>query len=111
MNTIFPAPIQKLPQVDVPFPSCEAFLSQSDTHQVIFNYFSEDADLAEHAHESMWSVVLEGKIDIIIGGIKHTYHKGDRFLVEKGVAHSGKIYAGYADITFFNQKDRYSVKK
>lgn len=110
MNTIFPEEIQRLPQVDVPFPACEAFLSQGDTHQVIFNYFSEDADLEEHAHESMWSVVLEGRIDIVIGGAMHTYTKGDHFLVEKGVLHAGKIYAGYADVTFFNQKDRYAVK-
>lgn len=110
MQSIFPEPIQKLPQAEVPFPFCTAFLSQSDTHQVIFNYFDEDADLEEHAHESMWSVVLEGKIDIVTGGVTHTYTKGDRFLIEKGVPHAGKIYAGYADITFFNQKERYRVK-
>ena len=27
-----------------------------------------------------------------------------------GVKHSAKIYKGFADITFFNQKDRYKVK-
>jgi len=26
------------------------------------------------------------------------------------VKHSARIYAGYADVTFFNQKDRYRKK-
>jgi hypothetical protein len=36
--------------------------------------------------------------------------KGDRYYIPSGVKHFGKIYAGYADITFFNQSDRYSEK-
>jgi len=36
--------------------------------------------------------------------------KGERYYIPEGVKHSGRIFAGYADITFFNQKDRYEVK-
>jgi len=39
------------------------------------------------------------------------YKKGDRYFIPKGIEHSGKIYAGYADMTFFNQKDRFKVKE
>jgi quercetin dioxygenase-like cupin family protein len=59
---------------------------------------------------SQVGIVLEGKIDLIIEGIKNTYQKGDRYFIPNGVKHSAKIYPGYADITFFNQKDRYRVK-
>jgi hypothetical protein len=31
--------------------------------------------------------------------------------ITKGAKHSGKIYAGYADITFFNEKDRWKAKE
>jgi quercetin dioxygenase-like cupin family protein len=72
--------------------------------------FTEDVDLPEHAHESQWGIVLEGRIDLIIGGVKKSYLKGDRYFIPKGVKHSGKIYAGYADITFFDQVDRYKEK-
>jgi len=54
--------------------------------------------------------VLEGKIDLIIDGLKNTFVKGDRYFITKDVIHSGKIYAGYADMTFFNQSDRYKDK-
>lgn len=32
------------------------------------------------------------------------------FSIPEGVKHNAKIYAGYADMTYFHQKDRYSVK-
>ena len=43
-------------------------------------------------------------------GVKHTYTKGDRFYIPKGTKHSAKVYAGYASVAFFNQKDRYKKK-
>jgi len=45
-----------------------------------------------------------------INGVEKTYIKGDRYFIPKGIKHSAKIYAGYADITYFDQKDRYPKK-
>lgn len=106
----FPKPILDLPAADIPIKGVKAYLSQADNHQIIFMEFSEDVDLPEHEHESQWGIVLEGKIDLIVDGLKHTYIKGDRYFIPKGVKHSGKIFAGYADMTYFNQKDRYKTK-
>jgi len=81
MSNLFPEPITRLPEVDMPFSNYKAYLSQGENHQIIFIQFNEDIDLPEHSHESQWGIVLEGK-----------------------------IYAGYADMTFFNQRDRYGTK-
>ncbi|PKL15784.1 MAG: cupin domain-containing protein [Spirochaetae bacterium HGW-Spirochaetae-5] len=110
MKIIFPEPIQNFPEADIPIDGVTAYLSQSDKHQIIFMQFDKDVDLPEHSHESQWGIVLEGKIDLIINGTMHTFSKGDRYFIENGVKHSGKIYAGYADMTFFNEKNRYSCK-
>lgn len=110
MTQIFPRPILDLPEADIPIKGMKAFLSQGLNHQIIFMEFSEDFDLSEHFHESQWGIVLEGKIDLIIDGVKSTLVKGDRYFIPKDVKHSGKIYAGYADMTFFNQVDRYKEK-
>lgn len=107
----FPDPIIKLPQAEIPLPGCKAYLSQAENHQIIFMEFTEDISLPEHFHEGQWGIVLEGRIDLSIDGITNTYQKGDRYFIPKGTKHSGKIYAGYCDITFFDQKDRYGIKK
>lgn len=110
MSTNFPEPILKLPEADIPLNGINAFLSQGENHQVIFMEFSEDIDLPEHSHAGQWGIVLEGKIEMTINGVFNTYTKGDRYYIPEGVKHSGRIYAGYTDITFFDQKDRYKVK-
>lgn len=108
---IFPEPILKLPEADIPIKGIKAYLSQSKNHQIIFMEFSEDVDLPEHSHEGQWGVVLEGSIDLVIDGVKQTFGKGDRYFIPEGVRHSGKIYAGYADMTYFDQESRYKVKE
>jgi quercetin dioxygenase-like cupin family protein len=109
--SFFPKPILELPKADIPFKGINAYLSQGDNHQILFMEFSEDVELPEHAHEGQWGIVLEGKIDLTISGVKQTFVKGDRYFIPEGVYHSGKIYAGYADMTYFDQKSRYKAKE
>ena len=111
MSKIFPEPILNLPKADIPIEGLTAHLSQSEGHQILFMKFDEDVELPEHSHDSQWGIVLEGKIDLTIDGVKNTFVKGDRYYIPKGIKHSGRIYAGYADITFFNEGDRYKIKK
>ena len=110
MTGIFPEPIRNLPVADIPLEGVNGYLSQADNHQIVFMEFAKDVDLPEHAHEAQVGFVLEGKIELTIAGEKHFFTKGDRYYIPKGVPHSGKIYAGYADITFFAQPHRYSKK-
>lgn len=111
MSDLFPEPILALPEADIPLADVKAYLSQGDGHQIIFMQFAADVDLAEHAHAAQWGIVLEGRIDLSIDGVRGSYSKGDRYYIPPGVKHSGKIYAGYADMTFFGQNDRYGVKQ
>ncbi|MFW9882490.1 MAG: cupin domain-containing protein [Candidatus Thorarchaeota archaeon] len=110
MLEIFPEPISELPEADFPLEGITAYLAQGDTFQIIFMKFGKDVIFEEHSPESQWGVFLEGKIDLVIDGEKSQFKKGDRYFIPKGIRHSGKIYKGYADITYFNQKDRYKTK-
>lgn len=110
MRKFFPDPIMKLPKADIPLNGLTAYLSQSETHQILFMQSEEDIELPEHSHESQWGVVLDGRIDLTVDGVMKTYLKGDRYFISSGVRHSAKIYIGYADITFFNERDRYKAK-
>ena len=110
MDQVFPEPIRNLPEADIPFEGLTAYLSQSDTHQILFMQFEKDAELSEHAHAAQVGIVLEGSIELVIGGHKHSFTKGDRYYIPEGVKHSGRVSAGYADITFFGEPNRYSAR-
>ncbi len=110
MTEIFDEPIRNLPQAAMSLRGVRAFLSQGQTHQIIFMQCSEDDEMPEHAHAAQVGIVLEGRIDLIIDGEKRTYIKGDRYYVPGGVRHSGKVYAGFAQVAFFDEPDRYRPK-
>lgn len=110
IDSIFPEIISKLPKADIQINGLDAYLSQSENHQILFMEFKEDAILPEHSHKAQYGIVLEGQIEITIDGKTQKYTKGDRYFIPDGINHAVKIYSGYADITFFNQKDRYLMK-
>ena len=110
MNEVFPEAIRNLPEADIPLNGATAYLSQAETHQILFMQFEEDADLPEHAHAAQLGIVLEGKIELAIGGKRQCFTKGDRYYIPEGVVHSGRIHAGYADMTFFNEPNRYPIR-
>jgi quercetin dioxygenase-like cupin family protein len=110
MRHVFPKPIRSLPEADIPMEGVTAYLSQSETHQILFMEFEKDVDLPEHSHAAQIGVVLEGKIELVLGGERQSFAKGDLYYIPAGVSHSGKVYAGYADVTFFDEPNRYSPK-
>lgn len=110
MSSLFPPPITNLPEADIALAGIKAYLSRSDSHQIVFMQFSQDVDLPEHSHAAQIGFVLEGTIELTIDGKAGTYRKGDRYFIPAGVLHSGKIHAGYADITFFDEPNRYPEK-
>ncbi|MBU2700109.1 hypothetical protein Ga0466249_001201 [Sporomusaceae bacterium BoRhaA] len=43
--SVFPEPILKLPEADIPLNGIKAYLSQGDNHQILFMEFNEDVEL------------------------------------------------------------------
>lgn len=108
-SSLFPDCIIGLPKAKILLPGAAAWISQGVDHQILFMQFSNDVSVPEHAHAAQWGVVLEGRIDLRIGNQQHTFTKGDHYFIPNGVLHMARIYAGYSDVTFFAQSDRYSV--
>ncbi len=105
--SIFPEPISNLPAADIPLRGIKAFLSQAENHQILFMECEEDVDLPEHSHSAQVGIVIKGKIELLFDGEVKTYEKGDMYYIPSGTQHSGKIYAGYCDVTFFDEPNRY----
>lgn len=107
----FPEAIKKLPEADIPLKGVNAYLAQCSKSQILFMEFDEDVDLPEHSHKAQWGIVLKGKIFLNINGKEKTYTQGENYYIPENTIHSGKIYAGYADITYFDEKERYKIKQ
>lgn len=110
MSDTFPDAIRKLPEASLAIQGARAYLSQAPTHQILFMEFAEDAEVPAHSHAAQFGIVLEGKIELTISGDMRIYAKGERYYIPGGAEHSAKIYAGYADVTFFDEPGRYRAK-
>ncbi|MFC1652886.1 cupin domain-containing protein [Planctomycetota bacterium] len=110
MSQTFPEPIRRLPQADIPLEGCTAYLSQGENHQILFMEFDRDVDVPPHSHKAQWGVVVRGKIDLTVEGITRTLTPGDSLFIPAGAVHSAHIYAGYADVTYWDEKERYPAK-
>ena len=106
----FPDAIRRLPLAEVPLDGVAAYISQADDHQILFMEFDRDVEVPSHSHGAQWAVVVAGSLDLTIGGEERTYGPGDHYFIPAGVEHSARIRAGYADVTFFADRDRYKPK-
>jgi len=110
MNT-FPEFIRKRPPVDLPYQGVNGYLIQGKNEQVVFMEFDRDTIVPEHSHASQWELVVEGTVDLTVGGRTTTYSKGDCFFIPNGTLHAAVVHKGYHCVMFFDQPDRYFVKQ
>jgi quercetin dioxygenase-like cupin family protein len=75
----YPEIIKTLPKVKIPLNGAEAYLMQSQNNQLVFFEFNEDTEIPLHSHGAQWGIVVDGKIELSIGGLIKTFRKGDSY--------------------------------
>ena len=110
LDRILPLPRVKIPEIDLGADGIKTFLSEAGKKQVLFVQFEKDIELAEHAHDDLWGLVVDGKMELTMNGTTQNYHKGDQYHIPEGVKHSTRIYEGYAEIIFFEKEYCYEIK-
>ena len=96
MNT-YPEWFDKFKQVDL-WPGLSMAVLSGHNGQIGFAQVDSEQNVPEHAHDGQWGVVLEGKVEFMIGGQHKVFSKGDYYHIPAGVPHSAKIHAGTAFI-------------
>ncbi|MEK6220819.1 MAG: cupin domain-containing protein [Chloroflexota bacterium] len=107
MTEIFPNAIRNLPHAQHNFPKTDVFLSQSDSHQILFLQSQEDYVIEEHRNQAEWCIVLEGKIEITMQGNTQGFEKGECYFVPADISHWANVYAGFVGIVFFDDPKRF----
>jgi quercetin dioxygenase-like cupin family protein len=104
--------ITRLPEAELPFASSEVKTSvlQSERGQLVFFQMLKDVEVPAHSHEAQWGTVLEGQVELTIGGETRTYGPGSSYYIAPGVVHSAKAPAGSKVIDFFEAPDHYRLK-
>lgn len=108
----FPEIITRLPEAELPIPSttARANVLQSPQGQLVFFRFLKDVELPAHSHKGQWGAVLEGQLELTIGGETRIHRPGSSYYIPAGVVHSARVRAGTKIIDFFEEPDRYRLR-
>ena len=111
VNILYSEMIKKLPEADINFKGLRGWISQGKDNQIVFFDIEPIGEVSEHSHGAQWGIVIEGEIELKIGGITNTYKKGDCYYVPDKVVHSAVFKSRTKLLDFFADKDRYKLKK
>lgn len=108
----YPDFIQAFPALDVPFPDdvVRTRVIRSDSGLVVFFDFLKDVVLPPHSHKGQWGTVIEGEIELTIGGVTRVYRPGESYDIASGVEHGARVKAGTKVIDAFEEPDRYPIR-
>ncbi len=109
-NVEYPEVIRRLPEADIPFKGVRGWILQGLNHQVVFMDIEPVGEVAEHTHGEQWGVVIDGEMDLTIGGETRLCKKGDSYHIPAGTPHSATFRRRVKAIDFFTDKDRYRPK-
>lgn len=107
-----PEIITRLPEINLAFPSTtvRTSLLQSEHGQLVFFQILKDVEIPAHSHKGQWGTVLEGQVELTVGGATRLHHPGSSYYIPAGVLHGAKLTAGTKLIEFFEEPDRYQVR-
>lgn len=107
-----PDMVTRLPAIDSPGfgNNVRTSVLQSKHGQLVFFEMLTDTVVPSHHHKAQWGVVLEGDVELTIGGVTRRYQPGDTYYIPEGVEHSARAPAGSKVIDFFEEADRYPLK-
>ncbi len=106
----YPDFIKSLPQADLPVQGAAGWLLNGNNGQVLFLQTDETTLVPDHSHGDQWGIVIEGEMELTIGGKTDTYHQGDSYFIPAGTVHKATLYKGFRALDFFADKERYKTK-
>ncbi len=102
-----PDQIKQNPEIDVPVEGIRGWKVGGPTGLVVFLEIAPGTVLPEHSHCFQWGIVIEGFIELTIGGEKRVYKKGDTYVVPEDTPHSAVIPEGCLAMDYFADPHRY----
>ena len=105
-----PEMITRLPEADIPMPGVRGWVSQAADHQVVFLAIEPVGEVPPHSHGEQWGIVVEGEMDLTIGGVTRRCGPGDSYHIPAGVVHSAVFLTHVRAIDIFAEPERYKTK-
>ena len=102
--------IKDLPEADTCLPGVRAWILSGEGRQVAFFEIEPIGAIPEHAHEEQWGVVVEGEMELTVGGTTQRYRAGDSYHIPAGTPHAARFLTRFRAIDVFATPSRYRAR-
>jgi quercetin dioxygenase-like cupin family protein len=109
-NVPFADMITRMPEADIPFAGVRGWISQGADHQVVFLDIAPIGLVTPHRHGAQWGIVVEGEMELTVGGVTQIYGPGDSYHIPGGVEHAARFLSRVRVIDVFEGQNRYRPK-
>lgn len=106
----YPEMIEELPDIDIALEGVRGKLLQGADRQVVFFDIEPVGAIPLHRHGSQWGIVVEGEMELTIGGETRSYRAGDSYYIPAGVEHGATFNTRFKAIDVFEEPDRYRAR-
>ena len=110
MMAEFPEFISSLPEIEVPLAGVRGRLLQGRDRQVVFFDIDPIGEIPPHSHGEQWGIVVEGEMELTIGGETRRYRAGDSYHIPAGTVHGARFLTHFRAIDVFADVGRYRAK-
>jgi len=110
-TTDWPELIKSLPEADIPFDGVRGWLLQGQNCQQVFFDIEPIGSVPPHSHGAQWGIMVDGEMKLTIGGETRPIRTGESYYIPAGVQHSATFLSHCRVIDFFEDADRYQIRK
>lgn len=110
LNEPYPDIIESLPDVDLPIEGVRGKLLQAGDYQIAFFEIEPIGKIPPHSHAAQWGIVIEGEMELTIGGETRRVKQGDSYYIPAGVEHSANFLTHFRALDLFAEPSRYRAK-
>jgi quercetin dioxygenase-like cupin family protein len=110
MGEFYPPFIRNLPQADVPLAGVVGKMLQGEHGLAVFFEIEQGAEIPPHSHGEQWGVVLDGDMELTIGGETRRYRPGDSYFIPAGTVHSARFPTRVRVFDLFADRERYNPR-
>jgi quercetin dioxygenase-like cupin family protein len=87
------------------------WISQAADGQVVFFDIEPVGEIPPHSHGEQWGIVVEGEMELTIGGEVRRCRAGDSYHIPAGTVHSARFLSPrFRAIDVFADRNRYKIK-